>query len=117
MLSYLIFSQLYFFSLYIPVAHSVSCSGVVYGTPKAEDCQQALLEIPFAREAPRRSQVLYPHIFAEPQFQEPPFREVINGYRPNSIIQLPKIWKYSKPQGPNLSICFHSSLVGCPATD
>ena len=33
-------------------------------------------------------------LFAEPQFQTPPFGAVKNPYAPNAIVQLPKIWKH-----------------------
>ena len=82
-------------SLFFPVVRSSFCNGLLYGTPKIYDCEQALLEIPFAREgSSSRSQT--PQLFAEPQFQAPPFRGISNNLRPQSIVQLPKIWKYSE---------------------
>ena len=86
---------------FLPV-RSLVCNSEVFGNPKVEDCSQALLEIPFARRPPGSFQSRYPHFFAEPQFQEPPFHLVTNNYRPQAIIQIPKIWKRSKshPQNP-----------------
>ena len=33
-------------------------------------------------------------IFADPEFQSPPFGAVPNPYAPKAIVQLPKIWKH-----------------------
>ena len=80
---------------YFPVVHSSFCNGLLYGYPNVDDCEQALLEIPFAREgSSSRSQT--PQLFAEPQFQSPPFHSITNNLRPQAIVQLPKIWKHSK---------------------
>ena len=81
--------------LCIPLVRSSFCNGLLYGSPNIDDCEQALLEIPFAREgSSSRSQT--PQLFAEPQFQVPPFHSITNNLRPQSIVQLPKIWKHSK---------------------
>ena len=81
---------------YFPVVRSLFCNGLLYGTPKVDDCEQALLEIPFARQAGSDSRSQTPQLFAEPQFQAPPFHEITNNLRPQPIVQLPKIWKHSK---------------------
>lgn len=91
-------SILFLLSLCLPLVRSFICNGVVYGSPKVDDCKQALLELPFARE-PRSYQARYPHIFVEPQFQKPQFLLVTNDFRPHAIVQLPKIWKHSKSHG------------------
>ena len=88
-------SLLILWTLYFPLVRSSSCNGLLYGYPNIDDCEQALLEIPFAREvSSSRSQT--PQLFAEPQFQSPPFHSITNNLRPQSIVQLPKIWKHSK---------------------
>ena len=93
-------SLLILWTLYFPLVSSSFCNGLLYGTPKIDDCEQALLEIPFAREASSsRSQT--PQLFAEPQFQSPPFHGITNNLRPQSIVQLPKIWKHSKSYARN----------------
>ncbi|KAM0801620.1 hypothetical protein BDR22DRAFT_888510 [Usnea florida] len=52
-------------------------------------------------------------IFAEPQFQTPPFGAVKNPYAPHAIVQLPKIWKHGalpRIGGRHFSSC-HIALV------
>ena len=83
-------------TLYFPVVRSLFCNGLLYGNPKIDDCEQALLEIPFARQAGSSSRSQLPQLFAEPQFQAPPFRLISNNLRPLTIVQLPKIWKHSE---------------------
>ena len=46
---------------------------------------------PPARDSPDANAY---RIFAEPQFQTPPFGAVKNPYAPHAIVQLPKIWKH-----------------------
>ena len=89
-------SILFIYSLCFPLVRSLVCSEEIYGNPKIEDCERVLLEIPFARQSFSSRQSQYQHVFAEPQFLEPPFAQVINMYRPRAIIQLPKVWKSSK---------------------
>ncbi len=91
-------SILFLLSLCLPLVRSFICNGVVYGSPKVDDCKQALLELPFARE-PHSYQARYPHVFVEPQFQNPQFLLVTNDLRPHAIVQLRKIWKHSKSPG------------------
>lgn len=87
-------SLLISWTLYIPIVGSLICNGLLYGTPNINDCEQALLEIPFAREgSSSRSQT--PQLFAEPRFQSPPFHLITNNLRPQAIVQLPKIWKHN----------------------
>lgn len=83
-------------SLHFSLVRSLICSDEIYGKPKVADCEQALLDIPFAKQPDSNFQSRFPHVFAEPQFQVPPFYLLINNYRPQAIIQLPKIWKHSK---------------------
>ncbi|KAF6227612.1 hypothetical protein HO173_012141 [Letharia columbiana] len=85
---------LFLCSICFPLVRSLICSEEIFGTPKVDDCKQALLEIPFARQSVASYQSQYSHLFAEPQFQEPPFHSVTNNLRPQAIIQLPKIWKH-----------------------
>ena len=84
-----------------PLARSLICSDGVYGNPKMNDCEQALLEIPFARQPIDSHQSSLPHVFVEPQFLRPPFRQFTNTFRSQSMIQLPKIWKHSKLSSEN----------------
>ena len=65
------------------------CDKDFYGSPKIEDCNQAIFWIP--KTGPNADSV---HIFAEPQLLIPPFRALQNPYAPKAIIQLPKIFKY-----------------------
>ena len=83
-------------SLQFSLVRSLICSDELYGNPKVDDCEQALLEIPFAKESPRSYLSRHPHVFTEPQYQQPPFRQVTNNYRPEAVIQLPKIWKHGE---------------------
>lgn len=83
-------------SLHFSLVRSLICSDELYGNPNVDDCEQALLEIPFAKQTHSSYSSRCPHIFAEPQFQQPPFRLVTNDHRPQAIIQLPKIWKHSE---------------------
>ena len=63
------------------------CDKDFYGSPKIEDCNQAIFWIPKKDQA---------HLFAEPQLLNPPFNSVQNPYAPRAIIQLPKIFKYGE---------------------
>lgn len=103
-------SILFIYSLLFPLVRSLVCSEEIYGNPKVEDCEQVLLEIPFARESVPSYQSQSRRIFAEPQFQWPPFGQVINTYRPQAMIQLPKVWKHSKC-APELHIRYHQSTI------
>ena len=86
----------FIYLFYGTLASSAICNSAVYGTPKYEDFKKAISKIPFAQAPPPniRGQVL--RNFAEPQFLQPAFRSVSNAYRRDAIVQLPKIWKYSK---------------------
>ena len=88
-------SVLFLCSLCFSPVSSFVCSGEVYGNPNIGDCGRALLEIPHARQPVSSHRARVFHIFAEPQFQHPPFPLVTNNFRPAAIIQLPKIWKQS----------------------
>lgn len=85
------------------IAATTQCNGALYGVRRVQDCLQALDWIPYARFSPPsqhyfRSQQL--QLFSEPQYSMPPFAGVRNTYAPNSIVQLPKIWKHSKYKSP-----------------
>lgn len=92
----LIWPTVFVYLLYATLASSAICNGAVYGTPKYRDCKKVISKIPFAQAPPpnTRGQVL--RNFVEPQFLQPAFRSVSNAYRRDAIVQLPKIWKYSK---------------------
>ena len=83
-------------SLCFPLVRSLVCNDEIYGNPKVDDCERALLELSYARQSDGSYRFRVSHIFAEPQFLEPPFNLITNSYRPRAIIQLPKIWKHSK---------------------
>ena len=104
MLFYLIRSILIFCSLHLTLVHSLICSQTTYGTPNPDDCAQALLEIPFAKNTMPSGEARLFHLFTEPQFQLPPFHRVTNNFRPQAIIQLPKFWKHSTSQHPHFTI-------------
>lgn len=71
------------------------CDKDLFGTPKMEDCYQAMFWIPYInRPAKDTPDARAPRIFAEPQFLVPPFKAVKNPYAPKAIVQLPKIWKH-----------------------
>ena len=76
-------------------ATAILCDKDLYGTPNMQDCYEAMFWIPYinppARDSPEAKAF---RIFAEPQFQSPPFGAVKNPYAPNAIVQLPKIWKH-----------------------
>ena len=65
------------------------CDKDYYGSPKIEDCKQAIFWIP--KSGPN---AVANHVFAEPQLLNPPFKAVKNPNAPRAIIQLPKIFKY-----------------------
>ena len=72
-----------------------SCSKDLYGTPNIQDCYEAMFWIPYINPPGRYSPDAQAfRIFAEPQFQSPPFGAVQNPYAPKAIVQLPKIWKH-----------------------
>ena len=87
--------QVYLFIFYCPFVISLICNAEIYGTPNSQDCINAINEIPFALEPYSNPYSQIPRLFAEPQYLEPPFDAVRNVFRPNAIIQLPKIWKHS----------------------
>ena len=72
------------------------CDKNFYGSPKIEDCKQAIFWIP--KRNPNADQA---HVFAEPQLLNPPFNAVKNPYAPKAIIQLPKIFKYGESNNTN----------------
>ena len=72
------------------------CDKEFYGSPKIEDCNQAIFWIP--KKNPNADSS---HIFAEPQLLSPPFNAVKNPYAPKAIIQLPKIFKYGESNDTN----------------
>ena len=79
------------------------CNGYIYGIPDPSDCSRALEKIPYATSRGDDG-ITAPHLFVEPQMMPNPFGFVSNTYRPNKIIQLPKIWKYSKSLLPNFNV-------------
>lgn len=81
--------------LHCTLVSAAVCNSDVYGIPNPRDCAQALRKIPFATLPPSEPQSLQPHFFAEPQYMDPEFGGIDNAFRPNAIVQLPKIWKYS----------------------
>ena len=105
-------------SLCFHLVSSLTCNGEVYGNPKVEDCEEALLEIPCARGPVGSDQSQYNQFFAEPQFLEPPFRGISNRFRPRAIIQLPKFWKHSKchSQNHNALPSIHLCMTVTPLT-
>ncbi len=83
------------FLLYCTLVNSAYyCDSSIYGTVVKEDCLIALYKIPFISE-PTNPKFQRLQVFAEPQFMDPPFSGIDNRYRPDPIIQLPKIWKHS----------------------
>lgn len=73
----------------------IYCKKEVYGSPNIEDCKAAMYWIPYF-EQHRGHQVNEGtafRTFAEPQFLQPPFSGVKNGWAPRAIIQMPKIWR------------------------
>ena len=76
-------------------AKSPLCDKDLFGTPKIDDCYQAMIWIPYMNPPARLSKdAMASRIFAEPQYLIPPFTDVKNAYAPKAIVQLPKIWKY-----------------------
>ncbi len=87
---------LFIYSLHVSLVRSVVCNKELYGSPKATDCDQVLLKIPFAGHFGTSDDSRQSHLFVEPQFLRPPFSEVLNRFRPEPIIQVPKIWKHGE---------------------
>ena len=74
-----------------PLPLGPQCDKDLYGSPKIEDCNEAIFWIP--KNNPNANSM---HIFAEPQLLNPPFKAVENIFAPKAIIQLPKIFKYGE---------------------
>ena len=75
------------------------CDSETFGTPNPNDCAQAMFWIPYinapASQSPDAKAL---RVFSEPQYQDPPFKEIIKTqkYAPRGIEQVPKVWKYRK---------------------
>lgn len=74
-------------------ARSQICRERIYGNVHPLHCLMAFNEWPFAQHSSTSNEHRGPRIFSEPQFQIPQFDTIINSYRPQAIVQLPKIWK------------------------
>ena len=81
--------------LHCALVDSTVCNGDVYGTPSKWDCYVALDQIPYAFPPRPNPFSQWPRIFAEPQYMDPPFGQIVNVYRPSAIVQLPKIYTFS----------------------
>lgn len=82
--------------LRLTLVDSQSCNSAIYGTPNILDCYEALGWIPFSRMQPSYPPSLQLRVFSEPQYLPPPFASLNNPYRPEAIIQLPKIGRHSE---------------------
>lgn len=95
---------LFFFTVLVPAAVSIICNPVMFGIPVFNDCVDALQSIRSARPPPA-SWTTDSRLFVEPQFLNPPFALVSPNPFNNDIVQLPKIWGWSKSS--------YSSEEGC----
>ena len=100
MLTWVLLSFLIYSAVAMPnelQASSPICNRDLFGTPDAQDCYQAMFWVPYINQPARDSgDAKATRVFAEPQYLTPPFGAVKNAYAPKAIVQLPKIWKYSK---------------------
>ena len=76
------------------LVNSTRCNAGIYGIPDYYDCQQTFAWVSYMGLI-EPGEAAQPRLFAEPQYMGPPFSGVYNVYRPNAIVQLPKIWKHS----------------------
>lgn len=72
------------------------CSATVFGVPPWDDCIAAFSRIPFAGDYVTSRNADSFHLYSEPQYLSPPFRQVYNRYQPRPIIQIPKIWQFNR---------------------
>ena len=72
------------------------CNARIYGIPNYRECLNAWHFMPYAQQPSAEHEAKSPELFSEPQYLQPPFTAVRNRYRPKPIVQLPKIWRYSK---------------------
>ena len=83
------------FTLRIQLAHArTECAPELICYPQGRDCMTLIQKVPFAAEAPWRD-LHSSRAFVEPQFLRDPFSPVRNPHPEDSMIQLPKIWRYS----------------------
>lgn len=71
------------------------CTSGMLGMPKHQDCLTMYHKLPYANSEPG-GDLTAPRIFVEPQSLFNPFGNVINPYPGNSMVPLPKIWRWSK---------------------
>lgn len=76
------------------------CYAGLYVIPDYRDCLSAWHSMPFAMAPSCSDDAKRYQLYTEPQYLLPPFTDVINRYKPRSINQLPKIWRYSKLMRP-----------------
>ena len=76
-------------------AGSYRCDAEWMGRPKLQDCRILFSQLPFATTH-GDGQLDATRLFIKPQFLTPPFSPVENPFPVNSMVQLPKIWRYSK---------------------
>ena len=96
MLFPLLFTLSIFLWLYPSLISCQTCNQNIYGSVDPYDCHRAIDEIPFALVPTTSYQSRNLRLFAEPQFQTPKFGYVNNQFRPQNIVQLPKIWKHGE---------------------
>ncbi|KAG7006747.1 hypothetical protein G7Y79_00013g035190 [Physcia stellaris] len=75
-------------------AGSYRCDAQWMGRPKLRDCRTLFSQLPFATTH-GDGQLDATRLFIEPQFLTPPFSPVENPFPVNSMVQLPKIWRYN----------------------
>lgn len=80
----------------LSLVNSQLCNSAIYGTPNIQHCYEALRWVPYIRMMPSFPPAQQLRVFSEPQYLEPPFANLNNPYRPEGIIQLPKIYRHSK---------------------
>ena len=84
---------LYFLTARLVNANAV-CTKEHVGQPSLQDCLVLYDKLPFAKDPPE-GELVVPRVYVEPQFLVRPFSAVENPYPQASMVQLPKVWRYS----------------------
>ena len=85
--------------LYLLTARLVNANAVCtkehVGQPSLQDCLVLYDKLPFAKDPPE-GELVASRVYVEPQFLVRPFSAVKNPYPQTSMVQLPKVWRYSE---------------------
>ena len=80
------------------------CTKEHVGQPSLPDCLVLYDKLPFTKD-PREGEggLVAPRVYIEPQFLVSPFSAVENPFPRTSMVQLPKVWRYSELRHPIMS--------------